>query len=38
MGLDYGLCDADVTHVFTGYLNYDLPFGNGRDVQDAAKP
>jgi hypothetical protein len=24
--LDYGLCDADVTHVFTGYLNYDLPF------------
>jgi hypothetical protein len=24
--LDYGLCDADVTHVFSGYLNYDLPF------------
>jgi hypothetical protein len=28
--LDYGLCDADVTHVFTGYVNYDLPFGRGR--------
>jgi hypothetical protein len=30
VGLDYGLCDADVTHVFTGYVNYDLPFGRGR--------
>jgi hypothetical protein len=30
VGLDYGLCDADVTHVFTGYMNYDLPFGRGR--------
>jgi hypothetical protein len=29
-GLDYGLCDADVTHNFNGYLNYDLPFGHGR--------
>ena len=29
-GLDYGLCDADVTNAFTGYLNYDLPFGHGR--------
>jgi hypothetical protein len=28
--LDYGLCDADITHVFTGYVNYDLPFGHGR--------
>jgi hypothetical protein len=28
--LDYGLCDADVTHTFSGYLNYDLPFGRGR--------
>jgi hypothetical protein len=28
--LDYGLCDADVTNVFTGYLNYDLPFGHDR--------
>jgi len=27
-GLDYGLCDADVTNVFSGYLNYDLPFGH----------
>ncbi|HXB72905.1 MAG TPA: TonB-dependent receptor [Candidatus Acidoferrales bacterium] len=24
--LDYGLCDADVTHIFSGYVNYDLPF------------
>jgi hypothetical protein len=30
VGLDYGLCDADVTHVFSGYLNYDLPFGRDR--------
>jgi len=30
IGLDYGLCDADVTHAFNGYLNYDLPFGRGR--------
>ncbi|HEY1339023.1 MAG TPA: TonB-dependent receptor [Bryobacteraceae bacterium] len=30
IGLDYGLCDADVTHAFNGYLNYDLPFGTGR--------
>jgi hypothetical protein len=30
VGLDYGLCDADITHVFTGYVNYDLPFGHGR--------
>jgi hypothetical protein len=28
--LDYGLCDADVTHAFSGYLNYDLPFGHAR--------
>jgi len=32
-GLDYGLCDRDVTNVFTGYLNYDLPFG-----KNASKP
>jgi hypothetical protein len=30
LGLDYGLCDHDVTNVFTGYVNYDLPFGRGR--------
>jgi hypothetical protein len=30
VGLDYGLCDADVTNVFNGYLNYDLPFGHDR--------
>jgi hypothetical protein len=29
-GLDYGLCDADATHVFSGYLNYALPFGHDR--------
>jgi hypothetical protein len=29
-GLDYGYCDADVTNAFNGYLNYDLPFGHGR--------
>ena len=28
--LDYGYCDHDVTHVFNGYLSYDLPFGKGR--------
>ena len=28
--LDYGFCDADITNVFTGYLNYDLPFGHDR--------
>jgi len=28
--LDYGLCDRDVTNVFTGYLSYDLPFGRNR--------
>jgi Carboxypeptidase regulatory-like domain/TonB dependent receptor len=26
VGLDYGLCDADITNVFSGYLNYELPF------------
>src|SRR5579871_4698213 len=30
VNLDYGLCDADVTHVFSTYLNYDLPFGHDR--------
>ena len=30
VGLDYGQCDADITNVFTGYLNYDLPFGRDR--------
>jgi hypothetical protein len=29
-GLDYGLCDADVAEAFSGYLNYDLPFGHDR--------
>jgi hypothetical protein len=30
VSLDYGLCDADVTNIFSGYLNYDLPFGRDR--------
>ncbi len=30
IGLDYGLCDADVTNIFTAYLNYDLPYGHDR--------
>src|SRR5215469_2549551 len=30
VGLDYGLCDADVTNIFSGYLNYDLPFGRNQ--------
>ena len=30
LGLDYGLCDHDVTNVFTGTVTYDLPFGRGR--------
>jgi hypothetical protein len=30
IGLDYGYCDADVTHVLSGYANYDIPVGQGR--------
>ncbi len=30
VSLDYGLCDADITNIFSGYLNYDLPFGRDR--------
>ena len=30
LNLDYGLCDHDVTNVFTGYVTYDVPFGHGR--------
>ena len=29
-GLDYGLCDHDVTQVFNGWMTYDLPFGHNR--------
>ncbi len=37
--LDYGLCDADVTQVLSGYMNYDLPFGRGRAFgASASKP
>jgi hypothetical protein len=31
ISLDYGECDANVTNSFSGYLNYDLPFGHGRE-------
>jgi len=30
INLDYGLCEADITSNFTGYVNYDLPFGRKR--------
>jgi hypothetical protein len=36
--LDYGLCDADVTNNFTGYVNYDLPFGHNRAFGKNANP
>ncbi|HTS25914.1 MAG TPA: carboxypeptidase regulatory-like domain-containing protein [Bryobacteraceae bacterium] len=35
--LDYGLCDRDVTSVFTGYVNYDLPFGHDRKFKTSNK-
>ncbi len=35
--LDYGLCDRDVTSVFTGYLNYELPFGQDRKFKSVNK-
>jgi Carboxypeptidase regulatory-like domain/TonB dependent receptor len=39
VGLDYGLCDADVTQAVTAYMNYDLPFGHGRTfLNSASKP
>lgn len=28
---DYGNCNFDATHVLTGYLNYALPFGKGKE-------
>ncbi len=37
IGLDYGLCDADVTNVFSGYLHYDLPFGANRQFKSTNK-
>ena len=33
IGLDYGLCDADVTNIFNGYLNYDLPIGKDKLIK-----
>src|SRR5581483_9354662 len=27
---DWGYCNFDVTHVLTGYFNYDLPFGRNK--------
>ncbi|MBV8842587.1 MAG: TonB-dependent receptor, partial [Bryobacterales bacterium] len=36
VALDYGLCDADVTNIFSGYLNYDLPFGRNQHFANNA--
>jgi hypothetical protein len=36
LNLDYGLCDHDVTNVFTGYVTYDIPFGHGRQFGSGA--
>jgi hypothetical protein len=30
LGLDYGVCDHDVTNSFVGNASYDLPYGKGR--------
>ncbi len=30
LSLDYGLCDHDLTNVFSGYVTYDLPYGKNR--------
>jgi hypothetical protein len=39
VGLDYGLCDADVTNSVNGYMNYDLPFGKDRAfLRNTSKP
>jgi carboxypeptidase family protein len=39
LSLDYGLCDHDVTNVFTGYVTYDIPFGRGRQFgSNMSKP
>lgn len=35
---DYGYCNFDVTHVLTGYFNYDLPFGNGKQYGGGLNP
>jgi hypothetical protein len=37
MHLEYGLCDRDVTHVFSGYTNWELPFGRNRSFQTSNK-
>ena len=29
---EWGNCYYDVTHIFTGYISYDLPFGRGRMI------
>ena len=33
MALEYGVCDRDVTNVFSGYTNYNLPFGRGQALK-----
>lgn len=37
VGLDYGYCDADITNVFTGFVNYDLPVGKTRTFKTGNK-
>jgi hypothetical protein len=37
MNLEYGVCDRDVTHVFSGYTNYNLPFGRNGMIKTQNK-
>jgi len=37
IGLDYGYCDADVTNIFSGFVNYDLPIGKTRALKTSNK-
>jgi len=37
MNLEYGLCDRDVAQVFSGYTNWELPFGHNRALPIANK-
>lgn len=35
---DWGYCNFDVTHVLTGYFNYDLPFGTNKQFGGGMNP
>lgn len=35
---DWGFCNFDVTHVLTGYMNYDLPFGAHKQFGGSLNP